>query len=188
MHHYLPRVAGEKTYHWLQGALVQGSSENVRLKFKGRLDKFPFANSRDGVFRVTAKVKDGILQYAPDWPRIEQIQANLDFNGPRMNIDGAQGTIFNTRIVQAKIAIADLAHHDPVLEVDGETQGPTPDQLRFIEESPLRQILDGLTTPMRAEGQGKLALSLRLPLERALRPLRPNRRHAGRQESTRTAA
>ena len=164
--HYLPRVGTEQTYQWLQGAVLQGSSDNVRLKLKGRLDKFPFANSRDGVFRVTAKVKDGILQYAPDWPRIEQIQANLDFNGPRMNIDGAQGTIFNTRIVQAKIAIADLAHHDPVLEVDGETQGPTPDQLRFIEESPLRQILDGLTTPMRAEGQGKLALSLRLPLER----------------------
>lgn len=161
---YMPRVAGEKTYEWLKTALVQGKSDDVRIKLKGRLDQFPFVGDRDGVFQVTAKVRDGVLQYVPGWPRIEKVQAFLDFHGARMDIGNAHGTIFDTRIVRAKIAIADLAHHDPVIEVDGETQGATQDQLRFIHESPVEQSLDGMTAQMRAEGNGKLALSLRLPI------------------------
>ncbi len=163
---YLPRTVGDKTYHWVQTALVKGSSDDVRVKLKGPLNDFPFADDRNGIFQVTAKVKDGTLQYVPSWPRIEQIQANLDFHGGRLDINGAQGTIYNTRIMRAKIAIADLAHHDPMLEIDGETQGPTMEQLRFIEESPVGASLENLTGQMRAEGNGKLTLSLRLPLER----------------------
>lgn len=165
-HLYMPRAAGEKTYEWLQSALVQGTSDDVRIRLKGRLDQFPFADDRDGVFQVTAKVQDGILQYVPEWPRIEKIEAFLDFHGPRLDISNAHGTIFDTRIVRAKIAIADLAHRDPVIEIDGETQGPTQDQLRFINESPVAQSLENITAQMRAEGSGKLALSLRLPIER----------------------
>lgn len=163
---YLPRAVGDKTYHWVQSALVKGSSDDVHVKLKGRLDAFPFVDDRNGIFQVTAKVKDGTLQYVPAWPRIEQVQANLDFHGGRLDINGAQGTIFNTRIMQAKIAIADLAHHDPILEIDGATQGPTMEQLRFIEESPVGSTLENLTAQMRAEGNGQLTLSLRLPLER----------------------
>jgi len=163
---YMPRVAGEKTYEWLKAALVQGKSDDVRIRLKGRLDHFPFIDDREGVFQVTAKVRDGVLQYVPGWPRIEQVQASLDFHGARMDVSNAQGKIFDTRIVRAKIAIADLAHHDPVIEVDGETQGPTMDQLRFVNESPVAQSLDSFTAQMRAEGSGKLALSLRLPIQR----------------------
>ena len=163
---YLPRFVGDKTHHWLQSAVIQGVSDDVRIKLKGRLEHFPFAGDREGIFQVTAKVRDGILQYVPEWPRIDQVQANLDFHGERMDILGAQGKIFSTRITRVKIAIPDLAHHDPILEIDGETQGPTQDQLRFVNESPVSKNLDQVTTEMRAEGEGKLALSLRLPLGR----------------------
>ncbi len=162
---YLPRVVGEKTHHWVQTAILKGTSDDVRVKLKGPLNDFPFVDDRTGIFQVTAKVQDGILEYVPAWPRIEQAQANLDFHGKRMDINGAQGSIFHTRILRAKIAIADLAHVEPVLEIDGETQGATMDHLRFIQESPVGQSLEGFAEEMRAEGNGKLALSLRLPLE-----------------------
>ena len=166
IYRYLPRVVGDKTYQWVQSAVVKGVSDDVRVKLKGRLDSFPFVGDHGGVFQVTAKVKDGILQYAPGWPRIEQVQADLDFHGGRMDIMATQGTIFTTSITRAKIAIPDLTHHDPILEVDGETQGPTMDQVRFLNESPLAKNIDSFTKQVRAEGNGKLALSMRLPLER----------------------
>lgn len=162
---YLPRAVGEKTYAWVRDALIQGKSDDVRVKLKGRLDRFPFEGDRDGRFQVTAKVKDGILQYVPNWPRIENVQAYLDFHGARMDITNAQGTIFNTRIMRAKIAIADLSHIDPLLEVDGEAQGATADHLHFLNASPVGKSLDSFTEQMRAEGNGKLSLSLRLPIQ-----------------------
>jgi uncharacterized protein (TIGR02099 family) len=166
VYQYLPRVIGEQTYTWLQNALVKGVSDDVRVKLKGDLNHFPFASDRNGVFQVTAKVKDGVLQYAPDWPRIEQIQTALDFHGNRMEINASQGAIFNTQISRAKIVIPDLASHDAVLEVDGATLGATPDLLRFINASPVGQQLDTITQQINAEGTGKLELSLRMPLHR----------------------
>lgn len=163
---YLPRVVGDQTHHWLQSAIVKGGSDDVRVKLKGRLEYFPFVDDRNGIFQVTAKIREGILQYAPEWPRIEQVQANLDFHGGRMDIGDAQGTIFKTHITRAKIAIPDLTHHDPILEIDGETQGPTQDQLRFIEASPVAKNIGGFTAQMHVEGNGKLSLAVRLPLER----------------------
>lgn len=164
VYQYLPRVVGEGTYAWLQNALVQGVAEDVRVKLKGPLDQFPFENDRNGILQVTAKVKDATLQYAPDWPRIEQLQAFLDFHGNRMEISASQGTILNTRITQVKTVIADLSHHDPVLEIDGTTQGATSDLLRFIAASPMAQKIDKLITQVKAEGSGKLMLSLRMPI------------------------
>ena len=166
VYQYLPRVVGKDTYTWLQNALVNGVAEDVRVKLKGPLDQFPFAGDRNGVFQVTAKVKDAILQYAPDWPRIEQLQAFLDFHGNRMEINASQGTILNTRITQVKAVIADLSQHDPMLEIDGATQGPTADLLRYIETSPLAQHSDRFLTQVKADGSGKLILSLRMPINR----------------------
>ena len=166
VYQYLPRVIGEPIYTWLQNALVKGVSDDVRVKLKGNLSHFPFASDRNGVFQVTAKVKDGVLQYAPDWPRIEQIQTALDFHGNRMEINASQGAIFNTQITRAKIVIPDLASHDAVLEIDGETLGGTAELLRFINASPVGQQLDPITKQINAEGTGKLELSLRMPLHR----------------------
>ena len=166
VYQYLPRVVGEKTYRWVQAAILKGASDDVRIRLKGKLDHFPFVGDREGVFQVTAKVKDGIVQYVPDWPRIEQVQAYLDFHGERMTISDAQGQIFKTRILRAKVAIPDLSHDDPLLEVDGETQGSTLDHLRFINESPVGRSIENFTSQMHAEGNGKLKLSLRLPIER----------------------
>jgi uncharacterized protein (TIGR02099 family) len=164
VYQYLPRVIGDRTYTWLQNALVKGTSDDVRVKLKGTLNHFPFANDRDGIFQVTAKIKDGVLQYAPDWPRIEQIQTVLDFHGNRMEISASQGAIFNTHITRAKIVIPELKTPDPVLEVDGETQGDSTELLRFINASPIGQKMDPLAKQINIEGSGKLGLSLRMPL------------------------
>ncbi len=164
VYQYLPRVIGDRTYNWLQNALLKGTSDDVRVKLKGQLSHFPFANDRDGIFQVTAKIKDGVLQYAPDWPRIEQVQTNLDFHGNRMEITSSQGTIFNTHITRAKIVIPELKTPDPVLEVDGETQGGTAELLRFVNASPIGQKMDPIAKQINIEGGGTLELSLRMPL------------------------
>ncbi|MBT9612519.1 MAG: TIGR02099 family protein [Burkholderiales bacterium] len=161
---YLPRVVGDDTYLWLKEAVLKGSSDDVRVKVKGNLDRFPFVDDRGGIFQITAKVKDATLRYAPSWPQIEQIQAYLDFHGKRMDITASQGVILGTRLSKVKVLIPDLLIHEGILEIDGEAQGESANFLRFIEESPVAQNIDHFTQPMKAEGSGKLVLSLRLPM------------------------
>ncbi len=160
---YIPRVVGDETYLWLKEAVLKGRSDDVRFKVKGPLEHFPFVDDRQGIFQITAKVKDAAVRYAPAWPLIDKIQANLDFHGKRMDIT-ASGTTLNTQLSRVKVVIPDLLPHEGVLEIDGEAQGASANFLRFIEESPIAQDIDHFTQPMKAEGSGKLALSLRMPL------------------------
>lgn len=160
---YIPRVVGDETYLWLKEAVLKGGSDDVRVKVKGPLDRFPFVDDREGIFQITAKVKDASLRYVPSWPQIENIQAYLDFHGKRMDIT-ATGMTLDTRLSRVKVVIPDLLPTEGVLEIDGEAQGATANFLRFIEESPVAQSIEHFTQAMKAEGNGKLALSLRMPL------------------------
>ena len=161
---YIPRVVGEETYLYLKDAILKGSADDVRFKVKGPLAQFPFVDDKGGIFQITAKVKDASLRYASSWPQIDQIQAYLDFHGKRLDIAATHGIVHGNRLSRVKIVIPDLLVHEGILEIDGEAQGPTANLLRFIEASPVGQELDHFTQPMKAEGNGTLALSLRMPL------------------------
>ncbi len=163
VYQYIPRVVGDDTYLWLKDAVLNGGSDDVRVKVKGALDRFPFDNDRDGIFQITAKVKDAALRYVPGWPQLDNIQAYLDFHGKRMDIS-ASGEMLGTKLSRVKVVIPDLIPHEVVMEIDGEAQGATASFLRFIEDSPVGQSIDHFTQPMKAEGNGKLILSLRMPM------------------------
>ncbi|MCZ7654220.1 MAG: DUF3971 domain-containing protein [Rhodocyclaceae bacterium] len=62
--------------------------------------------------------------------------------------------------------IPDLEADEEILTVAGGAAGPTADFLRFVATSPVSEKIDRFTEGMQAEGQGKLALKLTLPLRR----------------------
>lgn len=161
---YLPRVIGETTYEWMRTALIQGRSDDVRLKLQGDLDHFPFANDKHGLFHITAKVQGVALRYVPGWPEIEDIDALIDFRGQRMLITSSKARILGANLTRVKASIPDLLVPEELLEVDGEAQGPTAEMIRFINLSPVAGMIDDFTRETRVEGTGKLALSLRIPL------------------------
>jgi hypothetical protein len=153
---------GDTTREWLKQSIKAGSSTDARLRLKGDLKDFPVHRSVEGQFQVVARVTGGELEYASGWPGIAQIDADLLFERNRMEITGRSGTILGTKIQNVKVAIADL--WDPLLTVNGNAEGPTAEFFKFIQQSPVRKMIDGVTDPMSATGNGKLALKLDLPL------------------------
>lgn len=164
---YIPLVVADDARAWLDRAFLAGTSDDVRLRLKGNLSDFPFMDSKKGVFQVTAKFKGGTLDYAPDWPKIENIEGNLAFRGKGMDIDARQGTIFGVRLAKIHASIADLfTGGKEILELHGEAQGSTADTLRFINESPVYKRVEGFTDGLKANGNGALSLKLTMPLHR----------------------
>lgn len=166
MYRYLPILLGDATYDWLKASILQGTGEDVHLKLKGPLAQFPFENDKQGVFQVTARTKGVTLKYAPDWPALEGVEAALDFHSKRMDIVSSKATISGVQLPRVKVSIPDMTIFDEILEINGEAQGPTNDFLRFMNTSPVAQRIDHFTDDMQADGNGKLALSIRLPLRR----------------------
>lgn len=163
---YIPLVVNAETRDWLDRAILSGGSRDVRLRVKGNLADFPFADGSRGIFQVTAKVSGGTLLYAEGWPKIENLAADLTFRGARMEITAQQGALYGAKLAKVQAVIPDMLHHDEILEVEGETQGPTADFLKFIETSPVDEYIDRFAEGMRANGQGRLELKLRVPLRR----------------------
>ncbi|WP_194723435.1 YhdP family protein [Noviherbaspirillum malthae] len=176
---FLPLQTPEPLHAWLTGALTGGAVRDVKFKLKGDLAHFPFqqqaaGDKAKGEFKVTGKIENGVLNYAPDmvakdgktpmWPVIHDIDGFIAFDRARMEITADSAQTSGTRLSQVKAIIPDLSKHDMVLDVNGNATGPFENFLRFTNESPVANFIDHFTDETRVSGNTSLALKLQLPL------------------------
>ena len=164
---YLPlaTIMGPATREWVATSIQGGQSTDIRVRLKGDLRDFPFGDASKGQFQVAARVTGGVLEYANGWPRIEGIDGDLLFEREKMEIVGRSGSIFGAKIFSVRVTIPSLAADRPVLLVNGQAEGPTAEFLKYIQQSPVRRMIDGFTDAMSASGSGRLQLRLDLPLD-----------------------
>jgi uncharacterized protein (TIGR02099 family) len=161
---YIPLVVGPAARDWLDKAFLAGQGSDVSLRVKGNLDEFPFPEGKGGVFQVAAKVTGGELHYADGWPGIQNIAGDLLFRGKRMDINARQGAILGARLSRVRVEIPDLVNDGRVLNINGEAEGPTGEFFAFMEKSPVLGMIDHFIEGWQAQGAGKLALKLSIPL------------------------
>lgn len=162
---YYPSVLSKDTLHWLDTSILAARGENVSVILRGKLDEFPWNNSKNGLFEIRGNISDGLLDYATGWPRIEGLKLDMLFRGNRMELNATQGRLLGNQIIKTKAVIPDLDAEHPVLEVTGELQGPAAEAIRFVNNSPVLAAIDHFTEGMQASGTGKLTLGLRIPLD-----------------------
>lgn len=162
---YLPRVVNQDTHEWVRTAIRRAEVPEANLRLRGELDDFPFREG-GGEFRVTIRVVDALLDYAPGWPSIDGIFGEVRFEGPGLRIEAARGRILGVALSEVVADVPDLdAMPSPVMSIVGKAAGPTAEFLRFVSESPVSARIGGFTDGMRAEGRGTLDLRLVLPLK-----------------------
>ncbi|MFN3750321.1 MAG: YhdP family protein [Thiobacillus sp.] len=163
VHRYFPHAVGDHTVDWVRESVLAGHSDDVRVRLKGDLSKFPFGDG-DGEFHIGVAVKDAVIDYVPGWPRIEGIQGNIVFEGKRMEVHARQARIFGVTLAPVKAVIPDLVHHEELLEIEGQANGAAEDFIRFANQSPVGARLRGFTTGLAASGPMRLDLGMRIPL------------------------
>jgi uncharacterized protein (TIGR02099 family) len=162
---YLPHQIDDGAYSWLKQSILGGTSPETTLILRGPLDRFPF-DKGGGVFEVAVRMQDGILDYAPDWPRITGINGWLTFRNNGMLINAESGQILGARLKSVQGVIPDLYYtQDKVLTLTGEAAGPTSAFLDFIQKSPVNDYMEHFTDGMKSAGNGALHLQLTLPLD-----------------------
>ncbi len=78
---YLPaKIFSAKLQKWLAEAFLSGSVDSGEIRLKGNLTDFPF-DGKNGIFKITGKTHNIDLHFAPDWPNITNIAADLIFSG-----------------------------------------------------------------------------------------------------------
>lgn len=171
---YYPLIMGDKTINWLDTSILAGKANNVQLTVKGNLEDFPYVDKQNnpdpslGVFKVTARVTDALLEYGSSWPKIEKLGLDLRFEGNSMELNADTGKIFDVSVVEAKAVIPALNTYGAMaqsLNIDAVGEGPVAAGIKFINNSPVKEVTLGFTDDLKTAGKGKLNLSLKLPLD-----------------------
>ncbi|NWG86628.1 MAG: TIGR02099 family protein [Hydrogenophilaceae bacterium] len=164
---YLPHPVADDAHAWLKQSLISGYSDDSRVTLKGALDKFPF-DKGGGEFKASIRMRNGVLDYGPGWPRISNIQGLLVFHDKAMSLTTEPGAkILTTPLGKVTAHIPDLFYaQDEQLLLDGSAAGPTQGFFDFIHASPVFEHTGRFTESMQATGNGELALHLKLPLRR----------------------
>jgi uncharacterized protein (TIGR02099 family) len=159
---YLPQTLPAAARKWLASAVLAGQVTEARVRVRGDLRDFPFTDPAKGEFQVSARVEKGVLAYAPGWPRVEDIVAELTFDRERVEVVGRSGTILGARLANVRVTIPKLAG-DALIQLSGQADGESAEFLQFVAASPLREKA-AFATEMKAAGRGKLRVKLELPL------------------------
>ncbi len=156
----LPTKVGQ----WLRRALVAGKVSDAKLRFDGALSDWPFTRD-EGVFRVDVNVQDAIFDYAPDWPRVENISGQFVFDGVSLSTVKNSGRLAGMPVRNIAARIPDL--RKGIIEIEGEQRLPLNALLGLLRNiPPAREIRPSLER-LRATGEIDARFDLRIP---ALRP------------------
>jgi uncharacterized protein (TIGR02099 family) len=160
----VPDVLDEDVRAWLHSAIRSGKVSQGRLQIRGLLNHFPYHNPHEpGLFRIDFDVRDGVLEYAEDWPRIERISTHVAFQGRSMLITADSGRILGTPVGPVRVEVKDFK--TPLLEVQGVAADDAGKMLGFLIESPLRKDYAALVQALKLQGPARLDLRLEIPLD-----------------------
>lgn len=162
---YIPRLP-PAAVAYLKSAILAGSSNDLRLRLKGDLRRFPFADAKQGTFQVSARVAGGSVNYAPAWPGLRDITGELLIDGRSLRVTATRALILGARASNTRVAIPDLFGGNELLQVEGQAEGQTGEFLEIVRASPIADWVEGAVDDIKAAGSGRLQLKFDLPLRR----------------------
>jgi uncharacterized protein (TIGR02099 family) len=162
---YTPLVAvSRKDNDWLNDALLSGHTEDFHLRLKGNLSDFPLDGTKDALFEISAHGQDASMEFARDWPKIENLSGEFMIHNNRMEVHAPSATILNVHVLNLSIVQPDMSHIDTPLQIKGEAEAANNSFLQFIQQSPVRGYIKGFTDGISASGDGHLELTAQIPL------------------------
>ena len=161
---YLPySIMHENLVSWLDRAVVSGKVTSGSFVFKGPADDFAFSKTHNGHFEVLFNVEDVILDYLEQWPRLEEVDAQVRFHNNSLDINLFSAKYLESEIHQAKAHIRSLDPISPI-EVNGVASGPIKDSMHLLTETSLKKDFGTLAEALSFTGDNKVYLDFEIPL------------------------
>lgn len=160
---YLPlQHFGPGVVEWLDRAVIAGAIPRAQLLWQGRLRAFPY-EAGDGQFRVEVDVTDVVLNYAPDWPRVQDASGTVVFDRASLASVDNRGTVGGVPFEDAGVRIAHLGH-DAELEVTAADDVQFGRLLGFLRQTPVAQLLGPTLDSVTGSGTVRATVDLGLPI------------------------
>lgn len=156
VHHKMSKAAVD----WLNGALVGGTVRRGRAIVSGDLDDWPFTQ-HNGRFEAVAHIEKGQFKFQPEWPALEQVDADIAFIGNGFELKG-RGALADVAIPAFQAGIADFGVGD--LKISARTETDSGRLLALLRQSPLRETYGDTLDHLQAKGPVAATFDLLQPL------------------------
>ena len=151
-----------KSLAWLDAAFRSGRVVDGTVTQTGPTRGFPYREGQ-GRFHVDARVSGLALYYAPGWPEIRGIDAELEFEGPAMHVVASRGTLAGIAITQAEANCAD--YRDSILAVRASARGDAGQAIGLLQGSPLAESLGTGFADLTGSGPTTGEIAMYLPIK-----------------------
>jgi uncharacterized protein (TIGR02099 family) len=171
---YVPVDMSKEVRDYLKEAVRGGTATDVKLKLKGDLHDFPFAQSRQGEFRIAGNVSNGQYAYVPPtpatagkmpWPVFTQLAGELVIDQRALSLNGMRGLWGTVPLVRGDALINNLYTNGArTVSVNTQGRGPLADALVVVNNSPLAEMTGQALAKATANGIADYRVKLDFPL------------------------
>lgn len=163
--HYFPqRYMPQSVREYLSEAIVSGRLNDTTLLWHGKPAGFPYTEQQ-GVFQVLAKLEQGRFAFAPDWPQIEGLSAQLWFENASMAIQSEAGSLNGIELEQGVSAVIPDLFDAQTLDIHIQRQVQASAVTALMLQSPLHDSLGKTLAHLGAEGLAKGDVTLAVNLK-----------------------
>ena len=124
---------------WLQAAVREGRLDSAWFVLRGHPADFPFRR-QEGRFQGRAAVRDALFQYAPAWPPLENVDADIKVENAALVATLNDGDMFAAALRSGgAVRVPDLTRRPKPIHTQGAITGRARDLTDFIRSSPLAE-------------------------------------------------
>ena len=176
---YLPLGIGRDTRDYIQHAVQGGRLVSAGFHVKGDLWDFPFYNaksSKDGEFRITAKIEDAQYAFVPSapasganpgyaspWPTLAKADVDLALDRGTLTLTNGRAQLGNLEFRNVQGAIRNL-DAEGQLTLETSARGPLAEMLRVVNTTPVGGWIGKALDASTGSGNADLKLALQIPL------------------------
>lgn len=162
---YLPTLSSAMQpalTEWLQAADFSGNVPQVIFAYEGSLRSG--ATREERTIGLYAQMRQGRLNFQPDWPALEQVDGTLHLRNADLQITEGRGQLLQTSLNDIGVALERNQDQALTLIIDGNLEGPLADGLHVMQETPLAELTGDPLKGWRGEGTLQGELHLGIPL------------------------
>jgi len=157
-HQLLPTPA----LQWLDRAFVAGHLPHATAVFAGPVRHFPFRDG-SGLFLIRFNVEHVTLDYRQDWPRLENLAAQVEFRNQGMSAKVTSALAGSVKVDSAQVRFVDFKNGE--MEVHGAAHGDAADALGYLAATPLDALAEKGFSSVLGTGAVRCDLDLFFPFK-----------------------
>lgn len=136
---YVPFVVGKPLLSWLDQSINSGRITEAGFIMRGGLD------SKQGIsqsIQLAADIESASLKFLPDWPKVEQLNAQLVLDGREMFSQVSSASVAGIQLSAGQVDIVKLEDQvDNVIKISAALKAPAQKGLDFLHDSPLQKTI-----------------------------------------------